>query len=130
MTNAKFKKFYTAIHFIVICALIYDILIFYNALPFDITLLLTLVTISFIVGFAYSLGFLGGKIRGYGYSHFLNKMFAFTLIIVILVEVETWLYFIGYTNVLYVLFLQVAVISIFSLIFMYHDTKGKTFNRV
>lgn len=108
----RFNKFYTILHALAVIAILSQLLILYKYLNFqDMFLFLVLIAV-FVIGFVYSLGFIGGKDRGYGFSKFTNIISLLTLFLVTLSEIEFWIYLEGFHNIVIVAFIQIIAITI------------------
>jgi hypothetical protein len=109
-----FKKFYTIIQALGAIAILSQLLISFRYLNLqDIALFLVLIAV-FVLGFIYSLGFFGGKKRGYGFSRFINITSLLTLSFVMLSEIEVYLYLRGFTNIVMIAIIQVFLVIIVS----------------
>ncbi len=110
----SFTKFYTIIQALGVIAILSQFLISFRYVNLqDMVLFLVLIAV-FVLGFIYSLGFFGGKKRGYGFSRFVNIISLFTVFFAMLSEIEVYLYLRGFTNIVVVAILQVFLIIVVS----------------
>ncbi|MHB1440436.1 MAG: hypothetical protein ACYCSO_05745 [Cuniculiplasma sp.] len=110
----SFNKFYTITQALGAIVILSQLLISFRYLNLpDMVLFLVLIAV-FVLGFIYSLGFFGGKERGYGFSRFINIISIFTIFFAMLSEIEVYLYLRGFTNMVTIVLIQVFLIIIVS----------------
>ncbi len=108
----KFNKFYTFISGAASISALYQFLSLYRQLNWQISGLVLILMVSFLLGFLYSLGFIGGKRRNYGFTKDINLKAIVTLFFGFLIEIDTWLYFAGIHALIVLVYVQILVIIV------------------
>jgi hypothetical protein len=87
-------------------------LIIFKNLNLESIVLFLIVIGDFITMFTYSLGYIGGNKRGYGFSGFVNIISLLTLFFIMLSEIELYIYLRGFTDIVTVVILQAFLIMV------------------
>ncbi|MGP6238978.1 hypothetical protein ACNF40_00995 [Cuniculiplasma sp. SKW4] len=111
-SDRNFNKFHTALAGLASISMLSTFLIVFKNLNSESTVLFLIVIGDFITMFTYSLGYIGGNTRGYGYSRYVNIMSLVTLFFIMLSEVEVCLYLRGLTDIITVVILQALLIIV------------------
>ncbi len=110
-STLKFNEFYTFITGAASISMLYQFLSLYPKLSWQISGIFLILIISFLLGFFYSLGFIGGKKRNYGFTKDVNIKAIVTISLVLLIEIDIWLYFVGIYDSIVLVYAQIFVIA-------------------
>lgn len=117
-STKKFNKIYTTIGALASISMLMSLLIVVRDLNIQSIILFALLIVVFLGGLIYSLGYLGGKKEGYGFSNFINIVTLLAVFLVMLSEVEVYLYLNGFKVMVTVVIVQVFLIIVVSGVLM------------
>jgi len=121
----KFNKFYTFISGAASVSTLYQLLSLYPKLSWQISGLFLILIFSFLLGFFYSLGFIGGKKGNYGFTKDINFKAIVTLFLAFLIEIDVWLYFFaGIDASIFLAYIQIFVVIIVAATKLRHKRKS------
>lgn len=110
----KFNKFYTTSTALASISMLLGLLAIIKNLNLESIVLFFLLIGASLFSFIYSLGYFGGRKQGYGFSSFINIASLLTVLLVMLSEIEAYLYLSGFKVIVTVVIVQIFLILVIS----------------